>query len=63
MKYIISGVVYLTRSNKIKIKLDNDLHYLKKRLETKKPVHFTGTAIINHNLSEDYLCNKFALKN
>ena len=63
MKYVISGVIYLTRSNKIKIKLDNDLNYLKNRLEIKKPVHFIGTTIIKHNLSEDFLCNKLALKN
>jgi hypothetical protein len=63
MKYIISGVIYLTRSNKIKIKLDNDLNYLKNRLETKKPIYFMGTTTIKHNLSEDYLCNKLALKN
>ena len=67
-KHIITGVIRLTKNDKIRIKLDSstkDFVDIKNNLERQLPVRFSGVIEINHNKHsiEDILCYKLALKN
>ena len=62
MKYFITGMMYLTKNKKIKIKLDKDFNYICNKLKVNKPVVIHGSVYISKNLSEDILCDKLALK-
>jgi hypothetical protein len=59
---MITGMMYLTRNKKIKIKIDEDFKYVRNKLQVNKPVLINGLVYIHKNLSEDNLCDKLALK-
>lgn len=67
-KHIISGIIRLSRNDKIRIKLDNSTSAfvdIKNSIEKNKPVHFNGVINLNNGQYslEDKLCDEFALKN
>ncbi len=67
-KHIISGVIRLSRNDKIRIKLDRSTNAfvdIKNSIEKNKPVRFYGVINLNNcqYSLEDKLCDEFALKN